>query len=82
MHLDELQENANILHLSSLKELKETTQDVITFWHSLEHVYDLEETLRQVKRVLKIKGYLIVACPNYMSWDAKYYEKNWAEEVQ
>jgi len=71
-------ENANILHLSSLKKLKDITQDAITFWHSLEHVYDLEETLNQAKRVLKIKGYLIVACPNYMSWDAKYYKKNWA----
>ncbi len=71
-------ENANVLHISCLKDLKDTTQDVITFWHSLEHVYDLEETLNQAKRVLKTKGYLIVACPNYMSWDAKYYKKNWA----
>ena len=71
-------ENANVLHISGLKDLKDTTQDVITFWHSLEHVYDLEETLNQAKRALKTKGYLIVACPNYMSWDAKYYKKNWA----
>lgn len=74
----EIAEKANVSHLGSLKDLKETTQDVITFWHSLEHVYDLEETLNQTKRVLKNNGYLIVACPNYMSWDAKYYGKNWA----
>ena len=74
----EIAEKLNVSHVSSLKELEERTQDVITFWHSLEHVYDLDETLNQAKRVLKNKGYLIVACPNYTSWDAKYYRKNWA----
>jgi len=68
----------NIVHSKSLKELKKKELDLITFWHSLEHVFSLEEALFQTKQALKNKGFLIVACPNYMSWDAKYYKKDWA----
>lgn len=65
-------------HANSLKELKGTKQDLITFWHSLEHVYLLEQTLLEAKEALRDKGFLIVACPNYKSWDAKYYGSKWA----
>ena len=71
-------EKKKISHIDDLSQVKKTSQDVITFWHSLEHVYDLEETLGQARRALKNQGYLIVACPNYMSWDAEYYGQNWA----
>ena len=69
---------AKVTHAKSLKELKGTKQDVITFWHSLEHVYFLEKTLSQAKEALSKNGYLIIACPNYTSWDAKHYKSDWA----
>ena len=65
-------------HLISLKKLDGIQQDLITFWHSLEHVYSLKETIDEVEKTLKPGGVLIVACPNYTSLDAKYYKKNWA----
>ncbi len=52
--------------------------DLITFWHSLEHVYDLNRTLLKTKSMLGFPGYVIVACPNYESWDAQYYSESWA----
>lgn len=52
--------------------------DAITLWHVLEHVTDLEETLTFFMQKLNDKGILIIAVPNYTSYDAKYYKKFWA----
>ncbi|KZS39542.1 methyltransferase [Aquimarina aggregata] len=52
--------------------------DVITMWHVLEHVSDLDDQILEIKRLLKPEGYLIVAVPNFKSYDADYYKKFWA----
>ena len=38
----------------------------------------LNNTITEIKRVLDDKGELIIAVPNYKSWDAKYYKEMWA----
>jgi 2-polyprenyl-3-methyl-5-hydroxy-6-metoxy-1,4-benzoquinol methylase len=52
--------------------------DVITMWHVLEHVPNLLEYIEQVKLLLKPEGSLIVAVPNFKSYDAKHYKEYWA----
>ena len=52
--------------------------DVITMWHVLEHVPNLETYISYLKKLLKPNGRLIIAVPNYKSYDAKYYGKFWA----
>ncbi len=52
--------------------------DVVSAWHVLEHVYQLEETAKQVKRILKPDGTFIVALPNCSSADADFYKQFWA----
>jgi 2-polyprenyl-3-methyl-5-hydroxy-6-metoxy-1,4-benzoquinol methylase len=52
--------------------------DVISLWHVLEHVVDLDERILQIKKWIKKDGILIVALPNPSSWDAKYYGAYWA----
>lgn len=52
--------------------------DVITLWHVLEHVTDMEETLSFFKRRLTKKGILIIAVPNHVSFDARHYKEHWA----
>lgn len=52
--------------------------DVITLWHVLEHVPDLEEQIMELKRLLKDEGLLVIAVPNFKSYDAKKYGENWA----
>ena len=52
--------------------------DVITMWHVLEHVSDLGNQIKELKRLLKPNGYLIIAVPNYRSYDAKFYNQFWA----
>jgi len=52
--------------------------DVITCWHSLEHVHEPWLYLEKIKKILNPGGLLIVALPNYQSTDAKIYKEFWA----
>lgn len=61
-----------------LFELPANEFDVITMWHVLEHVHQLQEYLHQIRQVLKKTGVLFIALPNYTSPDAVYYGANWA----
>jgi ubiquinone/menaquinone biosynthesis C-methylase UbiE len=63
---------------TELYNLEDKAYDRITMWHVLEHVYNLNEDLEQIKRVLKDDGYLFVAVPNRSSYDAQKYGKYWA----
>jgi len=63
---------------ADLNELTSTQFDVITLWHVLEHVPDLETYVSKLKLLLKPKGVLVVAVPNYNSHDAKHYKQFWA----
>lgn len=56
----------------------DNTFDVVSAWHVLEHVYKLEETAKQVKRMLSPTGTFIVALPNCNSADADFYKQYWA----
>jgi 2-polyprenyl-3-methyl-5-hydroxy-6-metoxy-1,4-benzoquinol methylase len=64
---------------SSLKEIDlESKFDVITCWHVIEHVHELNETIKKLKNLLNKKGIIFIAIPNYKSYDAKYYREYWA----
>lgn len=52
--------------------------DIISMWHVLEHVYHLEERIIQLHKILKNDGYCFIALPNYLSYDAEYYNEFWA----
>lgn len=67
-----------ISFVENTTELANHSFDVITMWHVLEHVPDLDFQIRELKRLLKPTGTLIVAVPNFKSFDAKHYGKFWA----
>ena len=62
----------------SLLRLDETNFDVITMWHVLEHVYDLDGYMKKIKSLLNDKGIVIIAVPNHKCFDQKFYGKHWA----
>lgn len=64
--------------VSDTSELEDRSIDVITMWHVLEHVPDLDRQLSELKRLLKPTGTLVVAVPNFRSADAKTYGTFWA----
>lgn len=55
-----------------------TSFDVITLWHVLEHIENLNEQVEAIKKLLKPGGRVVIALPNPDSYDAKYYGKFWA----
>ncbi len=58
--------------------LPHSTFDVITMWHVLEHIDNLKFQTEQLHRLLKDNGRLVIAVPNYKSYDAQYYKDKWA----
>ena len=58
--------------------LPESKYDIITLWHVLEHIHNLDETLLALKVSLKKGGVLLLALPNHDSYDAKHYKEYWA----
>lgn len=82
-----MEPNKNARKLASEKgiELKSTLHDfdgkqfeVITLWHVLEHIPNLNETILKLSNLVKPNGTLIIAVPNFKSFDAKHYGKFWA----
>ena len=74
----QLAKSKGINFVENLEKLENHSVDVITMWHVLEHVPDLENQIIQLKRVLKSEGTLIIAVPNFKSFDAQYYKQFWA----
>jgi len=70
--------NKGVKFAESLAVLENNTFDLITMWHVLEHVPNLEEYISELKRLLKPSGTIIIAVPNFKSFDAEYYGKFWA----
>lgn len=70
--------NHSVFDANQLSKFKSHSFDVITLWHVLEHLPNLEEDLSVFKKLLKPNGTLIIAVPNYKSYDAQYYKNFWA----
>ena len=60
------------------KEVEDNSVDVISLWHVLEHLENLQETVKTLVSKLKQGGVLVLALPNAESWDAKAYGTYWA----
>jgi 2-polyprenyl-3-methyl-5-hydroxy-6-metoxy-1,4-benzoquinol methylase len=59
-------------------ELENNSVDIITMWHVLEHVPDIQAQIKELKRLIKPNGAIVIAVPNFNSYDAKHYEDFWA----
>jgi 2-polyprenyl-3-methyl-5-hydroxy-6-metoxy-1,4-benzoquinol methylase len=67
-----------VLLQKELDQLGDKQYDVITLWHVLEHVENLSSYIFKLKQLLSDNGRLLIAVPNYKSYDAKYYKEFWA----
>lgn len=70
--------NIKVFSPAELENLPDNSFDIITMWHVLEHVADLKTEIHHLQRLLKNDGRLILALPNYKSFDAEYYKDKWA----
>lgn len=67
-----------IFDLSHRSKLKDHQFAIITLWHVLEHVSDLNNYFKEFSRLLSKDGHLIIAVPNPESYDAQIYGTEWA----
>ena len=68
----------NVKKETELTRFKNNSFDIITLWHVLEHVEDLNDIIKNLYRILKPNGVIFIAVPNLNSYDAKYYKNFWA----
>ena len=52
--------------------------DAVTLWDVLEHLHDPAGSLREIHRVLKPGGVIVIRVPNVASWDASWFGAAWA----
>ncbi len=72
---------SNLLQIpiyASLENIDNSKFDIITLWHVLEHVHDLEKILTSLHSILNDDGTIFIAVPNHESHDANEYESYWA----
>ncbi len=71
--------NSQVTYLDNFTKINSDSKyEIITAWHVIEHVHELQKTIKQLRKSLGKNGYLIIAVPNLNSYDAKHYKQHWA----
>lgn len=73
-----LAEQKELILYDSMAALEGEQFDVVTLWHVLEHLHDLPKSINSISKFVKPGGTLVIAVPNYNSFDANYYGPFWA----
>lgn len=58
--------------------IKRGSYHVVTLWHVLEHLEQLNESVEQIKEILTDEGVAVIAVPNHLAYDARFYHEWWA----
>jgi len=51
--------------------------DVVSLWHSFEHLTHPRSTLDEIYRILKPNGVVVLAAPNFGGWLSRWTRQNW-----
>ncbi|MGI8893264.1 MAG: methyltransferase domain-containing protein [Bacteroidia bacterium] len=70
--------NLGISSYEDFFQFQKNSFDVITLWHVLEHVHELDKVFTNLCMILKQGGYLFIALPNSNATDASIYDEFWA----
>ena len=70
---------SHISHVSQLSDLPSQDKfELITLWHSLEHMHDITALFNYISNFLKKGGIMIIAVPNMLAPERKFYRNTWA----
>ncbi len=67
----------NIHTYNNINDINEK-YDIIMLWHVFEHIENRNEILSFLRKKLTPNGVLIIAIPNFNSYDSYYYKNYWA----
>lgn len=70
--------NVDVIGEDEINQIDPESQDVVSMWHVLEHIEELNTRIEQVKGLTSKNGLMIFALPNLNSPDSKKYGKHWA----
>jgi len=70
--------NLKVLEVEEFFNLKNVKFDVITMWHTLEHVDKPLKYVDKVNKILNDNGKFVFAVPNYKSFDSKFFGEYWS----
>jgi len=73
-----LAQEADIETYTLLSEIQSQQFDLITMWHSLEHIHAIDALFQNVNRLTSDDGFLVVAVPNINAPERKFLGKDWA----
>lgn len=68
----------NVYPEDQIEKFENESFDIVTMWHVLEHVSDFHQRIKEIKRILKPEGIIVIAVPNPDSHDAIEYGIFWA----
>ena len=78
-NLNDINDTKGVSKVKNLQMIKSTEHfNVITLWHSLEHIHNIEELFSNLNRMLTIDGILLIAVPNLKAPENTFYSTNWA----
>lgn len=78
---DKAREHANKItgnRVSPTLNARAEAYDVITLWHVLEHIPDINDQFSALATMLRRTGTMFIAVPNHLSDDARRYRHRWA----
>ncbi|MEO8216867.1 MAG: class I SAM-dependent methyltransferase [Acidobacteriota bacterium] len=58
-------------------DLEDSSFNVVIFWHSLEHLTNPLAAIDRARRMLRPGGLLVIAVPNFESWEARAFGRHW-----
>lgn len=68
----------DISDLTSFYKIEDDSLGIVSMWHVLEHVSDINKYMEKLYSILEDKGRILIAVPNPDSPDAKKYKEYWA----
>ena len=70
--------HAELFSSEAQEQFSDNSFDLITMWHVLEHVDNLDWQVEHLQRLIKPSGRIVIAVPNYKSYDGQFYKELWA----
>jgi cyclopropane fatty-acyl-phospholipid synthase-like methyltransferase len=67
-----------ILPVEALDDCEAGCFDVVTMWHVMEHIQDINGFWGKLHHILDDSGIAVIALPNSASYDAQAYREHWA----